>query len=228
MVHLHVMQEYHSMRLKTYIREWRKHQNLSQEQVANAIGMSTPNLSRLERGLIPYSQTTLEALANLFEVQPADLLSPPGPGLKFVEGSNFSPGPEFNYLPLISWVQAGAWTEVEDPFEPGQYERLIPVTKRYSDRAYALTIEGDSMHAPDGVSFPSGSIIAVEPMREARNGSYVVAKLEDSQEATFKQLVFDGDRRYLKPLNPRYPIIEIAAPITICGVVRQLVMDFED
>ena len=142
--------------------------------------------------------------------------------------ANTSPGPELHYLPLISWVRAGTWAEVEDPYEPGQYERLIPVTKRYSNRAYALMMEGDSMDAPNGPSFPSGSIIAVEPNREARNGSYVVARLEDSHEATFKQLVVDGDRKYLKPLNPRYPVIEINTPMTICGVVRQLVMDFDN
>ncbi len=284
------MQHDRLMRRKTFIREWRIHRGLSQEQVASGIGMSTPNLSRLERGLIPYSQTALEALAELFGAQPYDLLSPPSPEMtdapnrikelrklasmsqgdvaalvgttttqisrleqghrqltqKWMDriapalgckpadllldgggGSNVSPGPEtIHYLPLISWVQAGAWAEVQDPYEPGDYERLVPVTRRYSNRAYALKIKGDSMQASDGDSFPDGSIICVEPNQDARNGSYVVMKLEESQEATFKQLVIDGDRRYLKPLNQRYPIIEITGEAVVCGVVRQLVMDF--
>ena len=140
--------------------------------------------------------------------------------------SNVGPGPDLQYLPLISWVQAGEWTEISD-HQPGDYEQLVPVTRRYSDRAFALKIAGDSMQAPDRDSFPEGAIIAVEPLQEARNGSYVVARNGHSEEATFKQLVIDGNRRYLKPLNPRYPIIEITEEITICGVVRQLVMDFD-
>lgn len=141
--------------------------------------------------------------------------------------ANTSSGPEVRELPLISWVQAGAWAEVVDPYEPGGYERLVPVTRRYSDRAYALRVEGDSMQAPDGPSFPPGSIIIVEPGAAARNGSFVVARLEATAEATFKQLVIDGGRKYLKPLNPRYPMLPIDSDATICGVVRQMVMDFE-
>ena len=83
------------------------------------------------------------------------------------------------------------------------------------------------MQAPDGHSFPSGSIIIVEPLQEPKNGSYVIVRLEDEKEATFKKLVIDGDRRYLRPLNPRYPILEVKGEATFAGVVRQLVMDFD-
>lgn len=148
--------------------------------------------------------------------------------MDYVSGENIHPGPDIQGgLPLISWVKAGGWAEVEDPFEPGEYERLVPVTRRYSNRAFALRVEGDSMQSADGTSFPNGSIICVEPMQAAKNGSYVVARLDDSMEATFKQLIIDGDRTYLKPLNPRYPIMPVEGELTICGVVRQLVMDFD-
>ena len=170
----------------------------------------------------------MEHIAIALECEPADLLPSANKGLKFAVQSNTEPGPEpIRYLPLISWVQAGAWAEIADPREPGTYEKLVPVTRRYSNRAFALRIVGDSMSAPDGDSFPDGSIIAVEPNQEAKSGSYVVVRTVGSDEATFKQLVIEGDRRYLKPRNPRYPIIEITQEATICGVVRQLVMDFD-
>ena len=177
----------------------------------------------------------LLAPAGLGGVERVELADPDlqGTAVELVETADLTvdnalPGPEIvQYLPLISWVRAGEWTEIEDTHEQGTYEKLIPVTKRYSNRAYALKLTGDSMQALDGDSFPTGSIICVEPQRPANNGSYVVIRLESSNEATFKQLVIDGDRRFLKPLNPRYPIMEITEPTTICGVVRQLVMDFD-
>ncbi|TYN14394.1 LexA family transcriptional repressor, partial [Salmonella enterica subsp. enterica serovar Typhimurium] len=44
-------------------------------------------------------------------------------------------------------------------------------------------------------------------------------KLEDENEATFKKLVMDTGRRFLKPLNPQYPMIEISGNCKIIGVV---------
>lgn len=140
---------------------------------------------------------------------------------------NVTPGPDVRQeLPLISWVQAGAWAEAADPYHVGDFERLIPVTRRYSNRAYCLRVKGDSMQAESGPSFPEGAIIVVEPLLEPKHGSFVIVRLEDSKEATFKQLIIDGDRRYLKPLNHRYPVMQITGEATFCGVVRQLVMDF--
>ncbi len=70
-------------------------------------------------------------------------------------------------------------------------------------------------------SFRDGDIIFVDPSKDAENGSLVIAKLVDSQEATFKQLVMEGSRRFLKPLNPAWPepIIELGPDAIICGVV---------
>lgn len=75
--------------------------------------------------------------------------------------------------------------------------------------------------------FPNGGIIVVDPDVQPRPGSYVVVRLDDSQQATFKQLVVDGGEQYLKPLNPRYPIMPVRERASFCGVVKQLVMDIE-
>lgn len=46
--------------------------------------------------------------------------------------------------------------------------------------------------------------------------------LSDTNEATFKKLVIDAGRKYLKPLNPNYRTIEINGNCEIVGVVRQI------
>lgn len=61
---------------RTSIRDWRKHRGLTLERVAHDVGMSTSNLSRMERALIPYNQEDLEALAGVLGCQPSDLLMP--------------------------------------------------------------------------------------------------------------------------------------------------------
>ena len=49
----------------------------------------------------------------------------------------------------------------------------------------------------------------------------MVVREEDSGEATFKQLIVEGGRKYLKALNPDWPqrIVESDSSATICGVV---------
>lgn len=59
---------------RTFIRQWREHQGLTLEMLAERIGTAHASLSRVERGLQPYSQPLLEALAEALRVEPADLL----------------------------------------------------------------------------------------------------------------------------------------------------------
>jgi SOS-response transcriptional repressor LexA len=70
-------------------------------------------------------------------------------------------------------------------------------------------------------SFRDGDIIFVDPVKDYENGSLVIAKLSDGDEATFKQIVMEGRRVFLKPLNPNWPepIIELPSDAMICGVV---------
>ena len=75
------------------------------------------------------------------------------------------------------------------------------------------------MTAAHGVSITEGMLILVEPDAEAANGSLVVAKIED--QVTFKKLVIDAGKHYLKPLNPAYPVIECTQELHIVGVVKE-------
>lgn len=124
------------------------------------------------------------------------------------------------YVPLISWVQAGDWQAVIDNLSPGEGE-LVETTYNAKRHTYALRVKGDSMEP----RFPDGSILIVEPDEPAVHGKFVIVRQNGNTEATFKQLVQDGSNYYLKPLNPRYPIMELRPDAVICGVVKRVEMD---
>ncbi len=126
-------------------------------------------------------------------------------------------------LPLVSWVAAGNWADAIDNFQPGDAETWIETTRHVGASAFALRVRGDSMEP----LCPNGAVIVVDPEREADNGSLVVVRLEDDAEATFKKLVMEGGRRFLAPINPRYPVLEVDGPAVICGVVRQILIDLD-
>jgi len=141
---------------------------------------------------------------------------------------NITSGPDIaRSVPLISWVQAGQWADVVDNLAPGQAEKRIFTTIRAGPRTYALRVLGDSMTNPTGSpSFPEGTIIILDPDRTPISGSYVIVRQNGDSECTFKQLVRDGGDMYLKPLNPRYPILQMLPDATVCGVLIQAMMDF--
>ena len=119
--------------------------------------------------------------------------------------------------PLISWVQAGEWTETSRDHVPGYETELLPCPVRCSRRTFVLRVRGISMEP----RFRDGDLIFVDPEVTPAHGKYVVVRLDASNEATFKQLVIEGERQYLKALNPDWPdrIIEVNATATVCGVV---------
>jgi len=127
-------------------------------------------------------------------------------------------GPDIRSLhPIISWVQAGNWKEIAQGHEPQYGDELLPCPVKCSQDAYVLRVHGISMEP----RFHDGDLIFVDPHVEPIGGRYVVVMLEDSNEATFKQLIVEGGRQYLKALNPEWPnrIIEVNQNARICGVV---------
>ncbi|KAA8740885.1 peptidase S24 [Pseudomonas koreensis] len=126
----------------------------------------------------------------------------------------------FGKVPLISWVQAGAWCEAISNFEALDADSWLSCPVPISSHGYALRVLGDSMTNPGpGRSYPTGCIIFVDPEAETKTGDRVIARVPRTNEATFKVLVEDAGRQFLKPINPQYPIIDITEETHICGKV---------
>lgn len=88
----------------------------------------------------------------------------------------------------------------------------------FSDRLkYALNHAGIKEH---------GSAAMLSRLLQVTPKAVVVAKLIDADMATFKKLVIDAGKRYLKPLNPNYRTIEVNGNCQIIGVIREAKIKF--
>jgi transcriptional regulator with XRE-family HTH domain len=66
-------------RPRHFVREWRKHRGMTQEELAAAIDITHGAISQLETGKVAYTQQTIEALAIALSCEPRDLIGrPPG------------------------------------------------------------------------------------------------------------------------------------------------------
>lgn len=79
-------------RKPTYIRAWRKHRRYTLEDMVGrlevlGVAITGASISRIERGEQPYSQDTLEAIAEALDVSVADLIEndPTIPSAKVID-----------------------------------------------------------------------------------------------------------------------------------------------
>jgi SOS-response transcriptional repressor LexA len=195
-------------------------------EIARALKISKGTVSQWCTGLNKPRGENAVKLAKVLRCNVSWLMEGKGSPNKNVE---LELGPDLRgKAPLISWVQAGKWKEIDrESLQQASDITFYQHTASVSDQAFALRVKGDSMTSfTGGKSIPEGSVIIVDPNMQAEHGKVVVARLEESDEATLKQLVLDGGSKYLKPFNNSYPTMPINGNCTIIGVVKQVIQDF--
>lgn len=211
------------MEPKEVIALHRKRLKLTEQQLADRVGVSRGSVQQWEKGDTAPKRTNQAAVAEALGISVAELMGIASITTPNVRLSGVSPVDLVGGgVPLISWVQAGCWADVADPYALGEAEDWLPCPVRHGPRTYCLKVRGDSMHNPGGrPSYADGDIIFVDPDREAASGDRVIVRLEDQQEATFKQLLIEDGRKLLKALNPEWAprYIEINGHATITGVI---------
>lgn len=122
-------------------------------------------------------------------------------------------------VPLLSWERAtkGGLGAGRPHGHEGPY---VYSAIALSPTAYALEVFGESMISfGQGRSYPPGTIIFIEPEVAVVSGDKVIAKMPNSDGATFKIYSEDAGRKLLLSVNPQYPTIDITNDFHIFGKV---------
>jgi len=207
------------------VRELRKKHKMTQAEVARKIGVSSPTITQWENNQTSPKGDNLLKLSQVLSCTPDYLMS--GKGSPNDIHENVEAAPRLKGLvPVINEVQAGAWTDIKTGFDESDISEWIPTLQANSRYAFALRVVGDSMaNTSERRSLSEGMIVVVDPEKQARHRSIVVARLSDSDKATVKELVIDGDRSYLRPFNSQYQIIPITEGTVIIGTVVSASLD---
>ncbi|WP_299996910.1 S24 family peptidase [uncultured Cedecea sp.] len=195
--------------------------------IARALKLSSKGVSKWFNAESMPRQETMNELAKLLRVDVVWLQHGMATELK---GDNFSyagpytPGRKY---PVLSSIQAGSWGEAVEAYTLQDVGEWLDSDAHVQGEAFWLQVDGDSMTAPTGTSVPQGSYVLFDTGKDAINGSLVIAKLTDSNEATFKKLVIDAGQKYLKGLNPAWPMVPINGNCRIIGVAVEARMLFK-
>lgn len=198
---------------------------LTQGQVAELAGLRQPDISKIEKGLIQRT-TGLLGLSRALRTDATWLDTGDGDPGWDAEKNNVEPGPDIKgkgRYPLISWVQAGEWTELCDNFQPGDADEWPVSHHNLGECGYFLRVKGHSMTAPagSGFSFPEGVLLHVKPESDALPGQFVIVRRTAEKEATFKRLSMVDGELFLEAINPDWPrrYLPLKEGDVICGLV---------
>lgn len=108
-----------------FFRQWRIHRNLTQEELAEMVGLTPSSISQLEGGKQGFSDTTLIALAKALECSPGDLLM---------------------RNPLDD--DPAEWSIWEDVKRSSQRDQIVAVVKTMLGQPLGTNRRGDTLHSP--------------------------------------------------------------------------------
>lgn len=173
--------------------------DLSQSELAKNLRISKSSVNMYERGEREPGLETLEAIADLFNVDMDYLL-----GKSDVENRyqadvarNIIPLPEMRKIPLLGKIACGAPILAEE-----HVEEYIDIPKHiHAD--FALTCQGDSMI---NARIFDGDIVYIR-QQDTVDAGEIAAVLIDN-DATLKRIRIFEDHISLEPENPQYrPIV---------------------
>lgn len=199
------------MNLASRAKKRRLELNLTQAEVAKRAGIAQQSVEAIENGKTRKPRNLLQ-LAEALSCDPKWLLIGGDIIPDYTTGAR--------RVPLVSYVQAGAFSPAESPDFDGEFEYIL-TTADISERSFALCIRGDSME-PD---FREGDIVIIDADEYPRPGEFVVAR-NGSHEATFKKYRPVGtgpageENFELIPLNSDYPSCRSwEKPVEIIGTM---------
>ena len=205
----------HMSNLGENIRRLRTAKGFGQNEFARMAQIDPGNLSKVERGIHALISPSIERIAATLGVTVAQLLA---------DDHNVVLAPDgFRRIPVLDYVQAGAWVGVAPGFRDGEMQDYILTDQDYSPATFAMVLRGNSM-SPE---FNEGDRVVIDPSITPHPGDFVVA-VNGGGEATFKQYRERGTTKdgkdifELHPLNPVYKDLRSdEVHIRIVGTMRE-------
>lgn len=182
--------------MENYLAQRRKELNLTQKQIAQAVGVSEGTVSRWESGSIAnMRRDRILRYATILKTTPESIMS----GKKQPIPPGFEPIPEMSTLPRIGRIACGSPVLAQENIEA--YDQ-VPALWRAD---FTLLCTGDSMLP----RIQDGDLVAIRRQPTVENGEIAAVRIEE--EATLKRVYTYADRLVLQPENPAF------APIVLVG-----------
>lgn len=212
--------------------QWMRRRDIGENALSRATGVQQPTIHRILTGESKDPRlSNLRRLAQYFGREVKDLIEGHEMEINNNSRRKKSVSEELDIkgkLPLLAWSEISDYLRIISEMKRGGGGKrpMIDVLELGKGDAFCVRVEDDTMVTSEGqYSFPEGVILQIDPGLTARHRSFVIARINKASAPTFKQLILDGGHKYLKSLNPRYPIQQYTEESEIIGVVYNVIME---
>ena len=188
-----------------------KKNNLTASSLARAVDLPRPTINRIVSGSTPDPRiTTLNSIANYFNITMGQLL---GSEPLFIDEGSLT-----RAVPLVSMAQVSKLKSDYSNLEELKGSKTVPVDSSIKEDAFAISFESEAMSP----HFKNGTLLIVTNT-QVQSRDFVVVYRNDENRAVFRQILFEGEKRHLKPLNDSFQTFEMNSNDRILGVVKQCI-----
>lgn len=209
---------------------------INASELARRTGIAQPIIHRLSTGQnVNPKLATIKPIARYFMVTVSQLIGeeplPADAGDGETRSGDATPirvstqHKGWNQVPLITWEDALVWPERLTEYKNSIECEYVPTDANVSNVAYSLRVQGSNMEP----LFPEGTKIIIEPNRQPQDRDFVVVRMNGSAEAQIKQIVIQGEQRFLKSIVPAAGTHEqnlLGENDKFLGVMAQAKVDF--
>lgn len=200
------------------IRNYRQSKNITQEELADFLNVSTQAVSRYELGDRKTDNDILFKLADYFNVSVNDFF----PSLNFDNADRCELDADTVQIPVLGVIKAGIPIEAQQDIR--EYIEIPRSWTRGGKVFYGLFISGDSMFP----KYETKDIVIFEKIEDYQlaNGKDC-AVMVNGDDATFKKVFLDNEGITLQPYNNMYPAMRFSKeqitniPVKIIGIARE-------
>ena len=180
------------------IRQVRQEQDVTQQELADYIGVSKQAVYKYENNIVTNIPTdNVDAIAKRLKVSPAYLMGweeQPEPKKPTIP-PGFEPMPKMDWVPLVGRIACGTPITAEE-----NVEQMVCVPSRWHS-TFTLTCKGDSMEP----RIHDGDLVAIRSQPEVEQGEIAAVRIGD--EATLKHVYLHENFIELRPENPAFESI---------------------
>ncbi|WP_058532931.1 helix-turn-helix domain-containing protein [Legionella saoudiensis] len=187
---------------------------ISEAELAREIQIPRATINRLVSGRTPDPRaSTLNAIAAYFRVSVDQLI---GKQPLFDNSQDVILNTN-SLIPIIELDEAFEWSKVLSNITPTNHSDFVVIDHSTCQGKFGIRVKGESMWP----QFQINTILIISTEKMAKNRDFVIAYIKESNEVVFRQLMIDGNYKFLKAINTLFPAITFQPDDKLIGTVIQ-------